>query len=80
MSTQLRVRLKVRDDGPGFPPDFDPLISANTGLELIESLGNWDLGGEVHYGNHEGGGAVVTVLFIGETDHYGARSESRFQE
>ena len=80
VSTQPRVRLEVRDDGPGFPPDFDPLVSANTGLELIESLGNWDLGGEVHYGNHEGGGAVVTVLFIGETNHYEARSGSRFQE
>src|SRR5690349_19236823 len=29
--------LTVEDDGPGFGEGFDPLLSAHTGLELIES-------------------------------------------
>jgi two-component sensor histidine kinase len=57
------VRLEVCDDGPGFPPNFDPKQSANTGLELIESMGRWDLGGELLYENPPGGGARVVVTF-----------------
>ncbi|WP_394794128.1 PAS domain S-box protein [Armatimonas sp.] len=57
------IKLEVCDDGPGFPVGFDPLRSANTGLELIESLGGWDLGGSVAYENRPEGGARVTVRF-----------------
>jgi len=39
------ARLEVCDDGDGFPPDFDPHLSANIGLELIASFGRHDLGG-----------------------------------
>ena len=57
------IKLEVCDDGPGFPVGFDPLRSANMGLELIESLGGWDLGGSVAYENRPEGGARVTVRF-----------------
>lgn len=58
-----RVRLEVLDEGPGFPPHFQPASAANTGLELIESLGRWDLNGRLAYENRDGGGARVVVTF-----------------
>jgi two-component system, sensor histidine kinase PdtaS len=58
-----RARLEVTDQGPGFSPDFDPAKAANTGVELIESLGRWDLQGEVEYANRPEGGARVVVTF-----------------
>ena len=51
-------RLIVRDHGPGFPPDFDPRKAANTGLDLIQDLAQWDLLGEARFENAaDGGGA-----------------------
>lgn len=64
--TQLDAQqgqLSVRDHGDGFPENFNARRAANTGLELIDSLGRWDLHGQVAYGNHSGGGADVTVTF-----------------
>jgi PAS domain S-box-containing protein len=57
------ARLEVRDEGPGFPEGFDAARSANTGIELIESVGRWDLQGEVEYANLPAGGACVSVRF-----------------
>ena len=57
------VYLEVCDDGPGFPMGFDPQKEANMGLELIESLVGWDLGGAVAYKNRSEGGARVVVTF-----------------
>ncbi len=51
----------VSDDGPGFPADFDPRISANTGIDVVETLCRSDLGGQVKYAN--GRGAEVTMTF-----------------
>jgi hypothetical protein len=39
------------------------MTAANTGLELVESLGRWDLGGNVRYENRPEGGACVIVVF-----------------
>ncbi len=61
--SESSATLEVRDRGPGFSPDFDPLVAANTGLELIDSMTRWDLGGEVIYANVPGGGAAVTIRF-----------------
>jgi PAS domain S-box-containing protein len=58
-----RGYLHVRDQGPGFPADFNPHTAANTGLELIQSLSRWDLGGELTFHNHPDGGAQVIVTF-----------------
>jgi PAS domain S-box-containing protein len=57
------IRLEVSNDGPGFPSGFDSKTSANTGLELIESLIRWDLQGTVTYENRPDGGARVVVTF-----------------
>jgi PAS domain S-box-containing protein len=57
------ARLGVSDHGPGFPPGFDPKKAANTGLQLIESAGRWDLQGETFYENRSKGGARVVVTF-----------------
>lgn len=57
------AHLEVCDDGPGFPADFDPKTAAHTGLELIESMGQWDLHGTVMYSNRAQGGAQVEVVF-----------------
>ena len=53
--------MQVTDDGPGFPPDFDPVLSAHMGLELVERLSRWDLKGQIRYENRPGGGAQVTL-------------------
>ena len=57
------ARLEVCDEGAGFPPAFDSKRAANTGLELIDSVGRWDLGGTVAFENREQGGGRVVVTF-----------------
>ena len=56
------ARLQVLDEGPGFPADFDPVSSSNTGLELVCQLTHWDLGATITYHNGENGGACVEVV------------------
>ena len=57
------ARLEVCDDGSGFHSDFTSKTAANTGLELVESIGRWDLRGEIFYENRAEGGARVVVTF-----------------
>jgi PAS domain S-box-containing protein len=57
------ARLRVEDDGPGFPAGFDAAEAANTGLELVENLTRWDLGGVTRYGNRTEGGGLVEIVF-----------------
>jgi PAS domain S-box-containing protein len=58
-----RAYLTICDDGTGFPPDFDPRIAANTGLELIDSAARWDLRGDVRFENAPAGGGCVVCTF-----------------
>lgn len=60
---EKQVKLEVCDDGPGFSEAFNPLTAANFGLELVESVGRLDLGGETTYQNRPEGGACVRVIF-----------------
>ncbi len=60
--------LAVVDDGPGFPPDFDPTTTANTGMELVETISRFDLRGDIAFLNRPGGGASVRVTFPIETE------------
>jgi two-component sensor histidine kinase len=53
--------FEVCDDGPGFPETFDATKAANVGLELVENLSRWDLGGRAEYENLPVGGARVRV-------------------
>lgn len=55
------ARLEVCDNGPGFAADFDATTAANTGLTLIETMTQYDLGGEVYYKNRPEGGARIVV-------------------
>ncbi len=55
--------LQICDDGPGFPAGFDVATAANTGLELVENIVQWDLHGQVTYDNLPEGGAKITVTF-----------------
>lgn len=57
-----RVVVSVCDDGPGFPADFDPQTDANTGLELVQNLVQWDLAGTVAFDNQPTGGAQITLF------------------
>src|SRR5688500_7269704 len=62
------AQLEVSDSGPGFPQGFSAAESAHTGLELVENLSRWDLGGEAAYDNRPNGGARVLVTFpLGNT-------------
>lgn len=54
--------LAVEDDGKGFPPDFDPMRAANTGLELVLNLTRHDLRGKCEFGTGQHGG-LVRVMF-----------------
>jgi PAS domain S-box-containing protein len=53
--------LEICDDGPGFAEGFDPRAASRTGLELVESLSRWDLGGRTSYDTRPEGGGHVTV-------------------
>ncbi len=53
--------LTVRDDGPGFPEDFDPDSSPNLGLAIVRTMVEDDLRGTLSFG--KGPGTTVTVRF-----------------
>ena len=55
--------LEVSDNGAGFPDGFQAETSANTGLDLVQSLARWDLGGNVRFDNCATGGACITIHF-----------------
>lgn len=55
--------LRVTDDGPGFPEEFDPVKAAHIGLDLVENISRRDLDGQVGYENRNEGGGKVTVTF-----------------
>jgi PAS domain S-box-containing protein len=57
------ITLEVSDDGPGFAQAFSIPTAAHFGLELVESIGRLDLGGETTYLNRPEGGACVRVTF-----------------
>ncbi|MFP4152374.1 MAG: sensor histidine kinase [Alkalispirochaeta sp.] len=58
--------LTVHDDGPGFPPGFDPTRSEGLGMRLVTALSD-QLGGTFTVGS--GSGAVATVrVRMFETD------------
>ncbi len=61
--TGLQAHLEVCDDGPGFPAGFDAARGANTGLELVDSVGRLDLRGRLTFENRPEGGARVTLRF-----------------
>ena len=55
--------LETCDDGEGFPIGFDAQQAANTGLDLVQSLTQADLTGQISYANRPEGGARIRVTF-----------------
>jgi hypothetical protein len=54
------AQLRVIDNGPGFPPDFDVSRDANLGLSLVDTLARHDLRGNVLFANDSGARVEVT--------------------
>jgi two-component sensor histidine kinase len=46
--------VRVRDDGQGLPPDFDPDGGDGLGLEIVRTLVASELGGSIRMGTPEG--------------------------
>ncbi len=46
-----KVYVRVCDQGPGFPPGFDPALHAHIGLELVQTLVANDLKGRISFRN-----------------------------
>jgi PAS domain S-box-containing protein len=63
------ILVSVCDDGPGFPSGFSAQTAANTGLELILSLVEWDLAGRIEFANQPQGGAQVTLTLPSQRTH-----------
>jgi PAS domain S-box-containing protein len=63
LHTHEGLLLEISDNGPGFPANFSAENAARTGLDLVEHLSKWDLGGRVEYSNRPTGGACVRVYF-----------------
>ena len=57
--------VRVRDDGMGLPPDFDPAASTGLGLQIVRTLVTSELHGSLEMGAPAGGGpgteAVLTL-------------------
>lgn len=65
--------VSVQDNGPGFPLDFDPILHAHIGLELVQTLVTNDLKGNITFSNRVAGNTAETAL-----DERGARVEITF--
>jgi len=63
VGTENSATLTVSDNGPGFPPAFDPATSAHFGLEFVEGVVRLELKGQLTYANNTSGGACITVTF-----------------
>ncbi|MBP7737478.1 MAG: PAS domain S-box protein [Spirochaetes bacterium] len=59
-NTGGRITLRVSDDGPGFPPGFDPEITDTLGLKLVSTLAK-QIDADLTIKN--GKGATVEVAF-----------------
>ena len=53
--------LQVTDNGPGFPPSFDPDRDSNLGIALVSTLARHDLDGEVVFQTRDG--AFIEITF-----------------
>jgi two-component system, sensor histidine kinase PdtaS len=55
------IRVEVRDDGVGLPEDFSPGRSADLGLQIVRTLVQDDLKGQLSMTNVQGVRAVITM-------------------
>jgi two-component sensor histidine kinase len=57
------VHLTIRDNGVGLPPGFDPKVSADLGLMIVQLLIQSELKGTVRLEPAPGGGTQVLITF-----------------
>ena len=57
------VDLTIRDNGVGLPPGFDPKVSADLGLMIVQLLIQSELKGTVRLEPAPGGGTQVLITF-----------------
>ena len=57
-----QLQITITDNGPGLPPDFDPLETDTLGFKLIRSITEDQLGGELAY-QSQGTGLTVGIRF-----------------
>jgi two-component sensor histidine kinase len=56
--------VRVRDDGRGLPPEFDPAASDGLGLQIVRTLVTSELGGTLTMGTPEGRPGTEVVLTL----------------
>ncbi|WP_347057753.1 sensor histidine kinase [Blastococcus sp. HT6-30] len=56
--------VRVRDDGRGLPPGFDPAVSDGLGLQIVRTLVTSELGGSLTMGAPEGRPGTEVVLHL----------------
>ncbi len=56
------LRVRVRDDGRGLPPDFDAGASPSLGLSIVRTLVESELGGSIDLGPAPSRGTEATVV------------------
>ncbi|CCG04830.1 sensor histidine kinase [Blastococcus saxobsidens] len=56
--------VRVRDDGQGLPPGFDPIDSDGLGLQIVRTLVTSELGGSLSMGPPEGRTGTEVVLTL----------------
>jgi two-component sensor histidine kinase len=55
------LHVEVLDDGLGLPPGFDPGASDRLGLQIVRTLVETELGGEITLGPRARGGTVAAI-------------------
>lgn len=63
-ATQPTVNIQVRDNGVGLPKEFDPMVDANLGLNIVRTMVAGDLRGDFDIRPARGGrGTVARISF-----------------
>jgi signal transduction histidine kinase len=55
------LEVRVRDDGRGLPPGFDPAASTGLGLQIVRTLVDSELGGTLSLRPEPGGGTRASL-------------------
>jgi two-component system, sensor histidine kinase PdtaS len=59
-----RLRIVIEDDGSGLPPEFDPELSGRLGLQIVRTLVESELGGELDMGARKEGSGTRVILDV----------------
>ncbi len=59
-----RLRVVIEDDGQGLPVDFDPEVSGRLGLQIVRTLVEGELGGQLTMGPREEGSGTRVIIDV----------------